>query len=382
MEAPGERWIGHLDMDAFFAAVEQLDQPEYRGKPVIVGGLGPRGVVATASYEARRYGVHSAMPMAVARKRCPDGVFLPGRFDRYHEISRRVRDVLHRVASVLETVSLDEAFFDLSDHGAAAAGVAATIKRDVQMETSLSCSVGVAPNRFLAKMASELCKPNGFLVITPERVREILDPLPVGRMWGVGEVTERRLRGLGLLRIADVREAPTDLLAREFGATGLYLHALARGEDETPIAAESESVSMSREVTYDVDLVGMDEIEGEVRRLARIVSCELQGEAMLCRTVRVKIRFPDFRTITRQVRVTVATDSDAIIEAFAVHLLREHVGLDERGVRLLGVGVSGLAPATARQLSLLDNALMGAPQGRQCAPERGKESLAAGSRPT
>ncbi len=359
MEGSEERWIGHLDMDAFFASVEQLDQPAYRGKPVIVGGLGPRGVVSTASYEARRYGVHSAIPMAIARKRCPDGIFLPGRFDRYHEISARVREILLHASPVLESVSLDEAFFDLSAHGRGAFDVAASLKREVQADTGLTCSVGVAPNRFLAKMGSELSKPNGFLAILPEQVREILDPLPIGKMWGVGEVTERRLRGLGLLRIADVRSAPADLLVREFGSMGLRLHALARGDDETPIAAESESISMSREVTYAVDLIHLEEIEAEVRRLARIVAAELRDASMLCRTVRIKVRYPDFRTITRQLRVAVATDSESLIEALAAHLLRERADLDERGVRLIGVGVAGLGPATVRQLSLFDDAPAG-----------------------
>ncbi len=354
MEPPGDRWIGHLDMDAFFAAVEQLDEPAYRGKPVIVGGLGPRGVVSTASYEARRYGVHSAMPMAEARKRCPDGIFVPGRFERYHEISKQVREILHRASPVLETVSLDEAFFDLSEHGERAPIVAASLKREVRTETGLTCSVGLAPNRFLAKMGSELSKPDGFLLIPGDRAREVLDPLPIGKMWGVGDVTERRLRGLGLLRIADVRQAPVELLVRELGTMGFRLHSLARGEDDTPIAAGSESVSMSREVTYGVDLIHVEEIETEVRRLARLVGDELRSEAMLCRTVRIKIRYPDFRTITRQVRIPVSTDSPGLIEALAVDLLRGHTPLDERGVRLIGVGVSGLTSATVRQLSLFE----------------------------
>ena len=375
MDASSERWIGHLDMDAFFAAVEQLDEPKYRGKPVIVGGLGPRGVVATASYEARRFGVHSAMPMAVARKRCPNGVFVPPRFERYCEISARVREILLRVSPVIETVSLDEAFFDVSEHGAAAMAVASAAKQEVQRETGLTCSVGVAPNRFLAKMGSDLSKPDGFLVIRPERVREILDPLPIGTMWGVGDVTERRLRGLGLLRIADLRTAPVELLEREFGRMGVRLHELARGEDDTPIALESESVSMSREVTYAVDLLHADEIEDEVRRLARDVAGQLRAASMLCRTVRIKIRFPDFRTITRQAKVSVATDSEGLIETLAVHLLRQRAELDERGVRLLGVGVSGLGAATARQLSLFDSAPMGRLQQGQQAPAMGKESM-------
>ena len=375
MDASSERWIGHLDMDAFFAAVEQLDEPKYRGKPVIVGGLGPRGVVATASYEARRFGVHSAMPMAVARKRCPDGVFVPPRFERYCEISARVREILLRVSPVIETVSLDEAFFDVSEHGAAAMAVASATKQEVQQETGLTCSVGVAPNRFLAKMGSDLSKPDGFLVIRPEQVREILDPLPIGTMWGVGDVTERRLRGLGLLRIADLRTAPVELLEREFGRMGVRLHELARGEDDTPIALESESVSMSREVTYAVDLLRSEEIEDEVRRLARHVAGQLRAASMLCRTVRIKIRYPDFRTITRQVKVPVATDSEGLIETLAVHLLRQRAELDERGVRLLGVGVSGLGVATARQLSLFDSALMSRLQQGQQAPAMGKESM-------
>jgi len=375
VDAPSERWIGHLDMDAFFAAVEQLDEPKYRGKPVIVGGLGPRGVVATASYEARRFGVHSAMPMAVARKRCPNGVFVPPRFERYCEISARVREILLRVSPVIETVSLDEAFFDVSEHGAAAMAVASAAKQEVQRETGLTCSVGVAPNRFLAKMGSDLSKPDGFLVIRPERVREILDPLPIGKMWGVGDVTERRLRGLGLLRIADLRTAPVELLEREFGRMGVRLHELARGEDDTPIALESESVSMSREVTYAVDLLHADEIEDEVRRLARDVAGQLRAASMLCRTVRIKIRYPDFRTITRQAKVSVATDSEGLIETLAVHLLRQRAELDERGVRLLGVGVSGLGAATARQLSLFDSAPMGRLQQGQQAPAMGKESM-------
>ena len=375
MDASSERWIGHLDMDAFFAAVEQLDEPKLRGKPVIVGGLGPRGVVATASYEARRYGVHSAMPMAVARKRCPDGAFVAPHFERYCEISARVREILLRVSPVIETVSLDEAFFDVSEHGAAAMSVALAAKQAVQRETGLTCSVGVAPNRFLAKMASDLSKPDGFLVIRPEQVREILDPLPIGKMWGVGDVTERRLRGLGLLRIADVRTAPVELLEREFGRMGVRLHELARGEDDTPIALESESVSMSREVTYAVDLLRAEEIEDEVRRLARHVAGQLRAASMLCRTVRIKIRYPDFRTITRQVKVPVATDSEGLIETLAVHLLRQRAELDERGVRLLGVGVSRLGAAVARQLSLFDSVPVCMPEQGQRAPAVGKDSM-------
>ena len=364
MSAPVTRCIGHLDMDAFFAAVEQLDSPDIRGKPVIVGGLGPRGVVSTASYEARAYGVHSAMPMAVARKRCPDGIYLRPRFARYKEISDRMSAVLRTYAPIVETVSLDEAFFDLTRHGgdfASAEGVAMEIKRSVYRETLLTCSVGVAPNRFLAKLASELEKPDGFTVIEPGRIEEVLDPLPIDAIWGVGKVTARKLRSLGLLRVRDLRLAPIGLLVREFGTGGKHLHQLACGIDETPLLGETESKSISREVTFSFDLVEPGEIETVVRRLAREVAKQLRAESLLCRTVRIKARYPDFRTITRQARLGVKTDSPSLIEALAVHLLWHRVPLDERGLRLIGVGLGDLGEITARQLPLFEE--MGLPPG-------------------
>jgi DNA polymerase-4 len=350
-----ERRIGHLDMDAFFAAVEQLDDPSLRGRPVIVGGLGPRGVVSTASYEARTFGIHSAMPMAVARKRCSGGVYLSPRFARYKEISDLVRAILRRYSPVIETVSLDEAFFDLSRHGAdfpAATAVAQEIKDRVRAETKLTCSVGVAPNRFLAKLASELDKPDGFLAIEPHRIREILDPLPIDRLWGVGKVTERRLSGLGLLRVKDLRLAPIELLVREFGSSGRRLQQLACGIDETPLQGQAKSKSISREVTFSFDVSDPAEIEKEVRSLARTVAQQLRDEAYVCRTVRIKVRYPDFRTISRQARLGSGTDSVHLIEALAVHLLHDRTHLDERGIRLIGVGVGTLSQARERQLSL------------------------------
>jgi len=351
------RRIGHLDMDAFFAAVEQLDHPAFRGKPVIVGGLGPRGVVSTASYEARVFGIHSAIPMAVARRRCPSGVYLRPRFTRYKEISDQVRSILREASPMVEAISLDEAFFDLSGccggFGEAEA-IARDVKGRVQSETGLTCSVGVAPNRFLAKLGSELDKPDGFLVIEPKGIQELLDPLPVGRIWGVGDVTERRLVGLGLLRIRDVRLAPLELLDREFGTTGRRLQALARGEDDTPLGEVAESRSISREVTYPYDLTEPQEIESEVRALARVVAERLRAESLLCRTVRIKIRYPDFRTITRQLRLGVGADASGLIERLVVHLLHDRVSLDEAGIRLIGVGVGDVSEATARQLPLFE----------------------------
>jgi len=352
------RKIAHLDMDAFFAAVEQLDEPSYRGKPVIVGGLGPRGVVSTASYEARKYGVGSAMPMVKARKLCPHGIYLTTRFSRYQEISLQVRKILSEYTPLVETVSIDEAFFDLTGSECvlgAAEEIVVTAKARVQEITGLTCSVGLAPNRFLAKLASELEKPDGLVIIKEEHVQEILDPLPVRMIWGVGKVTERRLRSLGLSTIRDLRVAPLELLVREFGAGGRTLYQLARGEDTTPVRVSQEAKSISREVTFSQDIHQIEEIEGVVRRLAHEVTAQLRRENLLGKTVRIKVRFPDFQTVTRQVSLGVRTDSTHLIEAFALDLLHNRcVPFEGRGVRLIGVGVGRLSEATARQLSLFD----------------------------
>lgn len=345
------RVIAHLDMDAFFAAVEQLDEPRYRGKPVIVGGLGPRGVVSTASYEARKYGVGSAMPMARARKLCPQGIFLSPRFTCYQEISRQVREIIGEYAQVVETVSIDEAFFDLTGSGDAAETVA-FIKARVKQETGLTCSVGLAPNRFLAKIASELQKPDGLVIIDPESVQRILDPLPVRMIWGVGKVTERRLRGMGISCISDLRRSPLSLLTREFGSMGRVLHRLARGEDNTPLNARHGAISVSRERTFARDIYAAEQIEQQVRELARSVAAQLRAEGLVGKTVRIKVRFPDFETITRQASLSVGTDSTRIVEGMALDLLHRRVRLAERGVRLIGVGVGRVSKARTRQLPL------------------------------
>jgi len=351
------RKIAHLDMDAFFAAVEQLDCSEYRGKPVIVGGLGPRGVVSTASYEARPYGVGSAMPMAKARRLCPNGVYLPPRFQRYRDISSQVRAILHVYTPVVEGISLDEFFFDLTEPGTAvgtAEEIVVEVKRRVHETTGLTCSVGLASNRFLAKLGSELGKPDGLTVIRQDEVQRILDPLPVRAIWGVGKVTERRLRGLGLTTIRELRDAPRDLLVRELGTVGHTLYRLARGDDDTPVRPSRETKSVSREVTFSRDIHEQAEIERIVCRLAQEVAAELRANNLLGKSVRIKVRFPDFRTITRQVRLEIGTDSSGLIERFALDLLRCRVDLEGRAVRLLGVGVGLLNEGRVRQLPLFD----------------------------
>ena len=262
---------------------------------------------------------------------------------------------MRRFSPTIETISLDEAFFDLSENGPSFETVhqiARTIKRDVQAETKLTCSVGLAPNRFLAKLGSELDKPDGFTVIDPDQIHEVLDPLPVSQIWGVGKVTAKRLISLGFLRVKDLRLAPTELLVRELGSTGRRLQQLAMGIDDTPLLSNVDSKSISRETTYSFDVTDFEEMEAEVRRLAGHVARSLQAEHLVCRVVRIKVRYPNFKTITRQSQLTVGTDSLQVIESLSLELLRKRVPLDEGGIRLLGVGLGGIVESIARQLPL------------------------------
>ncbi|MBC7092510.1 DNA polymerase IV [Candidatus Bipolaricaulota bacterium] len=350
------RWILHVDMDAFFAAVEQLDNPGLRGQPVIVGGLGPRGVVSTASYEARAFGVRSAMPMAKARRLCPQAAFLPPRFDRYEELAGRVREILSSYSPLVEPISLDEAFLDLTGterlHGPLER-VAAEIHRRIPAELGLPCSVGLAPNKLLAKLASEAAKPGGLHIVREEEVEGFLAPLPVDRLWGIGPQTTRRLAERGVHTVGDLRQVDASLLCSWFGPNaGAYLWRLARGVDDSPVVAVREAKSISQEVTYPEDLYREEAIAQELRRLALAVAGRLAEEGLLATTVRVKIRWSDFTTRTRQVRLPEPTDHPVLIADEAVVLWRRGEGHGEKGVRLLGVGLAGLVPATFRPLHL------------------------------
>ena len=349
------RWILHVDMDAFFASVEQLDNPSLKGKPVIVGGLGPRGVVATASYEARTYGVHSAMPMAKARRLCPKGVFLAPRFSRYEEISGRIQAILREYTPLVEPISLDEAFLDLTGterlHGPPER-VAREIHARIPNEVGLTCSVGLGPNKLLAKLASDSAKPGGLRIVNPEDVLGFLSPLPVDRLWGIGPKTARRLAGLGIRTVGDLRGVDVALLSSWFGPkTGVHLWRLARGMDDSPVVPVREAKSLSQEITYPEDLYDQEVIQNEVRRLAALVAERLRGERLLARVVRLKVRWEDFVTNTRQLRLPEPTDNVVLLTEAAVGLL-SRLGGGERGVRLLGVGVAGLTPASFRPLHL------------------------------
>ncbi len=358
MCAQESRLIFHVDMDAFFAAVEQLDHSNYRDKPVIVGGLHQRGVVAAASYEARRFGIHSALPMAMARNLCPRGIFLAPRFSRYKAISDRVMEILRTYTPLVEVVSLDEAFLDVtaSDHSWERANeLACQIQAEIINAAGLSCSIGVASNKFLAKIASDLEKPAGLVVINDHNIQQILDPLPVGKIIGVGKATERRLNKLGLTTIRDLRRASLKLLILEFGRHGRTLYRLARGRDDNPVIPSRETKTISREVTLPEDLYDLAKIEDLLQRLSKQVAADLRSAGLLARTIRIKIRFHDFRTITRQITVASGVDSFRLIQSFVVHLFRHRVTLGEEGVRLVGVGVSSLLEVHFRQLSLFDD---------------------------
>ncbi|MFQ5795052.1 MAG: DNA polymerase IV [Candidatus Bipolaricaulia bacterium] len=348
------RKIIHVDMDAFYASVEQRDRPELKDTPVIVGGLGGRGVVAAASYEARRFGVHSAMPMARARKLCPQATFLAARIGYYREISEQIRHIFRAYTSLVEPISLDEAFLDVthSPHGPVTS-LAQQIKARIGEETDLTCSIGVAPNKFLAKLASDMKKPDGLVVIRPDQIEARLAPLPVNKIWGVGEATEKKLHAIGVRTIGALRNVPRRTLKEQFGKYGARLYHLARGIDDRPVEPEREPKSISREVTFETDVRNPDRIVRTLHELSDAVAQKLRESRLNGRTVQIKVRFPDFTTITRSTTLNVPTHAtevirDEVVALFANKMARRH----GRGIRLLGVGVVNLSQQKSQPLQL------------------------------
>ncbi|MDH7505619.1 MAG: DNA polymerase IV [Candidatus Acetothermia bacterium] len=352
------RKIVHVDMDAFYAAIEQLDHPELRGKPVIVGGdPESRGVVSTASYEARKFGVKSAMPAAKARRLCPQAVFLRPRFARYQEVSQQIRQIFYRYTPLVEPISLDEAFLDLSGTErllGPAEEVAREVKQKIREETGLTCSVGLAPNKFLAKLASDLCKPDGFLVVHEGEEVEFLKDLPIERLWGVGEATARRLRGLGISTIGDLQGLSLSELLERFGRLGSSFYKLARGIDRSPVVPDREARSLSQERTFPEDIADPAELKRVLVRLSEEVAQRLRAERLKARTVQLKVRLADFSTITRATTLDRPTALGERIWEEVQRLFSERVAL-EQGVRLLGVQVSGLVGEAEEQLPLFQD---------------------------
>src|SRR5687768_13612807 len=297
------RRIVHLDMDAFYASVEQRDDPRLRGKPVAVGGRPEtRGVVAAASYEARAFGVRSAMPMARAMRLCPALVIVHPDFERYRRVSTQVMEILRSCTPLVEPLSLDEAYLDVTENlwgEPLASVVAKTLKQKIREATGLTASAGVAPNKFLAKIASGYRKPDGLTVIAPERVESFLQELPVEALWGVGPVTAQRLRDRGIVRLVDVRSADGALLREAVGGLSDWLVKLAAGDDDRPVEPNRPSKSSSSECTYASDLVDLARIREEIDSMARDNAGWLQRQNILARTVTIKVRYDDFTTITR-----------------------------------------------------------------------------------
>ncbi|MET1001108.1 MAG: DNA polymerase IV [Acidimicrobiia bacterium] len=351
---PGSRddaSVLHVDLDAFYASVEQLDDPTLRGQPVIVGGTGNRGVVCAASYEARTFGVHSAMPTWRARRACPDGVFLSPRFDRYSEKSHDVMAILTHVTPLVEQLSIDEAFVDVAGvrrrHGSGR-DVAMLLRAQIRAETGLTASIGAATTKFLAKLASDLSKPDGLLVIEPGTELAFLEPLPVTRLWGVGPATFKKLDRMGIRTIGDVANVDQDVLVGALGQSlGHHLRALAHNDDERAVVPDRGVKSIGAEETFDRDLHTRAECERELSRLADRAAIRMRRGGLVARTVTMKIRFGDFETRTRSRTLPAATDHTALVVATARALLD---GFElERGVRLLGVSLSQLSAEIASQ---------------------------------
>ncbi|MER7705506.1 DNA polymerase IV [Kitasatospora sp. NPDC097605] len=355
--------IIHLDMDAFFASVEQAAKPSLRGKPVIVGGLGGRGVVSTASYEARRFGVHSAMPMAQARRLCPNAAFLAGRFEAYRQVSELVMALLRELSPLVQPLSLDEAFVDLeagpygpvlaeADHGTGerlVLALAEDLRADIERRTGLTASVGAAGSKLMAKIASEQAKPDGLVLIEPGQERAVLGPMPVRALPGIGPATEQVLRRAGLTTVAELAAAGEAELVQLLGrAHGVGVHQMAIGLDDRPVVADQDAKSVSVEDTFEVDLADRDRVLREVEALALRCVRRLRGAGRSGRTVVLKVRRFDFSTLTRSETLRGPTDDETVIVETARRLASQ-VDITG-GVRLLGVGVAQLADYTQEDL--------------------------------
>jgi DNA polymerase-4 len=336
------RKIVHIDMDAFYASVEQRDDGQLRGKPVIVAWRGNRSVVCAASYEARRFGVRSAMPASRAERLCPNAVFLPPDFPRYRTVSRQVREIFHRHTNLIEPLSLDEAYLDVSENKTGlptATQVAGTIRKQIRTELNLTASAGVAPNKFLAKIASDWKKPDGLFVIQPNDVDSFLSPLPVGRLPGVGKVTEEKLKSLEIQTVADLRKLEFATLERRFGRYGVRLYELARGIDESEVIPDRPTQSVSAEDTFEQD-VPLAETEPMIRRLAEKTWTASRKELRIARTVVLKLKTSEFKILTRSHTPLAPPSSCEQLTSIALSL-RERVNLSpKQRFRLVGVGLS------------------------------------------
>ena len=338
-----QRWIMHVDMDAFYASVEILDNPNLKGLPVIVGGRSARGVVSTCSYEARKFGVHSAMPLFEARRLCPHGVYLPVRPHRYAEMSGKIMAIFRETSPLVEQLSIDEAFLDLTgmERLGGAETIAHQVQDRIQEELKLSASVGLAPNKFLAKLASDMDKPHGFVKITPEEAETMLAPMPVTKIFGIGRSAEDKLKQFGIEKIGQLASADVTILRKVFGINAEQVKRLARGLDDRPVVNEEEAKSIGKENTFDYDLTDFESCRDEVLDLSGQVGWRLRRENLAGHTVTLKVKFADFHTITRSSTGDRLIAWDEDIFSLAEQMLRK-INV-KPGVRLLGVSVSSLS---------------------------------------
>ena len=352
--AASERWILHVDMDAFYASVEQRDDPALRGRPVIVGGTGGRGVVAAASYEVRRFGVHSAMPVREALRRCPDAICVPPRIAHYAAESERIFAVFHEFTPLVQGLSLDEAFLDVTasiELLGPPEQIAAEIKRRIRERTGLTASVGVAPNKLVAKIASDLRKPDGLVFVRPGEVRELLDPLPIRKLFGLGAKTAPKVEALGIRTLGELSRANPAALRPIFGRYTERVQQRSAGIDDRPVVPDRDEKQISAEETFDTDIADHAKLRAEVVRLADKTCARLRSRELAASCVTLKIRRKDFTTYTRQRHIEPATQETRVVTAVALELLEQWLAAQPRAaLRLLGVGVGELAPASQLDL--------------------------------
>ncbi len=350
------RKIIHIDMDSFFASVEQRDNPDLRGKPVVVGGNGPRSVVAAASYEARKFGVRSAMPMVVAKRKCPQLIVTAHRFEVYKEVSRQINEIFHEYTDLVEPLSLDEAFLDVTEaiKGPASASlIAMEIKNEIKTRTSLIASAGVSYNKFLAKIASDMDKPDGFYLITPEEAEAFVEDLDVALFHGVGKVTAEKMHKLGIFKGRDLKQQSLNEIIRHFGKAGNYFYNVVRGIDERPVVSHREHKSIGAERTFETDISDISEVEEKLLAIIDIMWQRCASKKKEGRTITLKLRFADFSTITRSNTSNVGFTKHEVHEMILSLLPVDDI--EQQGIRLLGVTMSNFQqeePAYGRQLKI------------------------------
>ncbi len=340
------RWVMHVDMDAFFASVEQLDNPQYRGKPIIVGGKSHRGVVSTCSYEARKYGVHSAMPIAQAHRLCPNGIFVAGRMGRYMEVSRQIMQVFAEFSPCVEPLSIDEAFLDLSGMENLVGNIAtlgSKIKKRIKEVTGLNASVGLAPNKFLAKLGSDLRKPDGLVIISASEAREFIAPLPVNKIFGIGKSANEALNKIGVFTIGQLAVCDEVYIKQILGKNTVLVQNLARGIDDRLVENSREAKSIGKETTYMEDLLTKEKYHDALWDLCQQVGWRVRNKELAGHTVTLKVKYSSFKSVTRSITIESAVSLDEDIFALVEKLIAQVKWLEP--VRLLGVSVSKLVPA-------------------------------------